>query len=86
MTSFLPRLRTRKPRKPLLNKEKVEGHEPFFEPVKRLSLKTMEDMEKKVKINSDKNKIAEYRQQGTLLYICLIDFKNQNYRYIIRYL
>lgn len=47
-------------------KDRLEANDKFFEPVKRVNLKTMEHMGKTVKIKSSKNKVVEYRQQGNI--------------------
>ena len=41
--------------------DRLEKYDKFFEPIKRMNLKTMEDMGKKVKMKSSKNKMVEYR-------------------------
>ena len=46
--------------------ERLEKGENFFEPIKRMNLKTMEDMGKNVKVKTANNKIVEYRQQGNV--------------------
>ena len=40
--------------------------EKLFQPFKRMNLKTMEDMGKKVKVGTAKNKMVEYGQQGNI--------------------
>ena len=40
----------------------------FFEPVKRLNLKTLAEMNKKVKVSTSKNKILQYKQQGNVAF------------------
>ena len=46
--------------------ERLEKGEDFFEPIKGMNLKTMEDMGKNVKVKTANNKIVEYRQQGNV--------------------
>ena len=44
----------------------------FFDPVKKMHLKTMGDSKKSVKLTTAKNKVIEYRQQGNIFLQLLI--------------
>ena len=44
----------------------------FFDPVKKMRLKTMGDSKKSVKLTTAKNKVIEYRQQGNIFLQLLI--------------
>ena len=44
----------------------------FFEPIKRLNLKTMADMNKSVKVRSSTNKTIVYKQQGNVAFQLLV--------------
>ena len=44
----------------------------FFDPVKKMRLKTMGDSQKSVKLTTAKNKVIEYRQQGNIFLQLLI--------------
>ena len=46
--------------------ERLEKGEKFVDSIKRMNLKTMEDMGKHVKVNTASNKIVQYRQQGNI--------------------
>ena len=50
--------------------ERLEKHE-FFDPIKRLNLKTSE-LAKKTTIKSSQNKIIEYRQQSNIVFQLLV--------------
>jgi hypothetical protein len=52
--------------------ERLEKHEKFFDPIKRLNLKTSE-LAKKTTIKSSQNKIIEYRQQSNIAFQLLVD-------------
>ena len=48
--------------------KQLESGKDFFQPVKRLKLNTLEDMNKKVKVTTSKNKIVQYKQQGNIAF------------------
>jgi hypothetical protein len=48
----------------------------FFDPIKRLNLKTMASMHKTVKVTTSNHKILEYKQQGNIAFQLLV--KSQN--------
>ena len=52
--------------------ERLEKHEKFFDPIKRLNLKTLSELAKKTTIKSSQNKIIEYRQQGNIAFQPLV--------------
>ena len=51
--------------------ERLEKHE-FFDPIKRLNLKTLSELAKKTTIKSSQNKIIEYRQQSNIAFQLLV--------------
>lgn len=52
--------------------ERLVAKDGFFDPVKRMRLKTMGDNTKTVKLSTTKNKVIEYRQQGNIFLQLLI--------------
>jgi hypothetical protein len=52
--------------------ERLEKHEKFFDPIKRLNLKTLSELAKKTTIKSSLNKIIEYRQQSNIAFQLLV--------------
>ena len=62
----MPKIVGRGPARETFITDRLEKHDKFFEPIKRMNLKTIEDMGKKVKVKSSKNKMLEYRQQGNI--------------------
>lgn len=51
---------------------RLEAKENFFEPIKRLNLKTMSAMHTSVKVTSSKNKTIVYKQQGNVAFQLLV--------------
>ena len=45
---------------------------PFFDPIKRLNLRTMENNHKKVPLTSSKGRLIEYQDQGNLAFQLLV--------------
>jgi hypothetical protein len=68
-------------------KNRLEPHKDFFAPIKRLKLKTMEDMAKAVKVQIGKNKVIEYRQQGNIALQLLVKSEklNMNMKELLKY-
>ena len=58
-------------------KERLENNKPFFDPVKRIHLKTFSDMNKSVKLKTSRNKVIEYKQQGSTALQLLVKSQNQ---------
>ena len=58
-------------------KERLEKNVYIFEPVKRLNLKTLGDMEKKLKITTTKNKVVQYKQQGNIAFQLFVKSQSQ---------
>jgi hypothetical protein len=52
--------------------ERLEKHEKFFDPIKRLNLKTLSELGKKTTIKSSQNKIIEYRHQSNIAFQLLV--------------
>ena len=52
----------------------------FFEPVKRMNLKTFADKNKTVKVLTSKNKVIEYKQQGNITLKLLVQSQMQEER------
>ena len=65
-------------------RERLEKKEHFFEPVKRMNLKTLSDMNKTVKVKTSQNKVVEYRQQGNIAFQLLVWSQNQDQRMDLR--
>lgn len=51
---------------------RLEVGENFFEPIKRLNLKTLSDMNKSVKVTTSANKTIVYKQQGNVAFQLLV--------------
>lgn len=49
----------------------------FFEPVKRLRLKSLSDMNKVTKVTTSKNKVMQFKQQGNVAFHLLVRSQNQ---------
>ena len=43
-------------------RDRLEKNDNFFEPIKRLNLKTLGDMNKKLKVTTANNKVVQYKQ------------------------
>ena len=52
--------------------ERLKRNDNFFQPIKRLKLKTMEDNSRRVKITSTKSKVIEVRQHTNIAFQWLI--------------
>jgi hypothetical protein len=52
--------------------ERLEMHGKFFDPIKRLNLKTLSELAKKTTIKSSQNKIIEYRQLSNIAFQLLV--------------
>ncbi|KAG1683376.1 hypothetical protein GQR58_010026 [Nymphon striatum] len=57
--------------------ERLKKDKDFFEPIKRLKLKTFADMSKKVTVKTSSNREIEYRQQGNVAFQLLVLSQNQ---------
>ena len=53
-------------------KDRLEKKDHFFEPVKRMNLKTMSSAHKTGRVKSTKNKIIEFKQQSTVMINLLV--------------
>ena len=58
-------------------KERLENNKPFFDPVKRIHLKTFSAMNKSAKLKTSRNKGIEYKQQGNIALQLLVKSQNQ---------
>ena len=58
-------------------RDRLEKKDKFFDPIKRLCLKTMADSNKSVKLKTSKNKVVEYKQQGNIALQLLVKTQNQ---------
>ena len=54
---------------------RLKQNKGFFEPIKRLNLKTLGDMDKSSKVTTSKNKVLQFKQQGDVAFQLL--FKSQ---------
>ena len=52
----------------------------FFKPVKRMNLKTLADKNKTAKVLTSKNKVIEYKQQGSIAFKLLVQSQMQEER------
>lgn len=52
--------------------QRLMSNDHFFEPIKRLNLKTMASMNKSLRMKSTKKKIVEYKQQGNIAFQLLV--------------
>ena len=44
----------------------IEKHTKFFEPIKRLNLKTLDHMSKTIKVTTAQNRVVLYKQEGNV--------------------
>ena len=58
--------------------DRLEKGENFFEPVKKLRLKTMGHMNKSAKVNNSQNKVVEYRTQSNVITKLLVKSLEEN--------
>ena len=58
-------------------RDRLEKNEKFFDPIKRLCLKTMVDSNKSAKLKTSKNKAVEYKQQGNIALQLLVKTQDQ---------
>ena len=56
----------------------------FFEPVKRLKLKTLLDMKKVAKVTSSQNKVVQLKQQGNIAFHLLVKSQSQGLKLDLR--
>ena len=61
-------------------RDRLEKKEKFFEPVKRMNLKVMSDMNKTIRVKTAKNKVVEYKQQGNIAFQLLVWSQSQDRR------
>ena len=57
---------------------RLKKNDNFFDPVKKLKLKTMVDLSKKVKLKTQTSKVIEYKQQGNIAFQLLVTSQNLN--------
>ena len=57
--------------------ERLAENAKFFDPIKRLNLKTMVHMTKTVKVKTSQNKILELKHQGNIAFQLLIQSQNK---------
>ena len=53
-------------------KERLEKNSNFFDPIRKLKLKTMANSSKKVKLKTSTNKVVELKQQGNIAFQLLV--------------
>ena len=53
-------------------KERLEINSNFFDPIRKLKLKTMADSSKKVKLKTSTNKVVELKQHGKIAFQLLV--------------
>ena len=52
--------------------ERLEKHEKFFDPIKRLNLKTLSELANKTTIKLSQNEVTEHRQQSNIAFPLLV--------------
>ena len=52
--------------------QRLQHGKDFFEPIKRLNLKTLDDMSKKVTVTTSYNKVVQFKQQGNIAFALLV--------------
>ena len=57
--------------------DRLQKGEKFFDPVKRLDLKTMADMNKTVQLKTSKDKVVEFKQQDNVALLLLVKTQEQ---------
>ena len=67
-----------KKEKEIFIKDRLNANENFFNPVKKLKLKTMADANKKTKLKTKDNKIIELKQHGNIAFQLLVKSQNMN--------
>jgi len=65
-------------------KERLVAKEKFFEPIKRLNLKTFDSMGKAVKLTTSAKKVVEYKQQGNVAFQLLAKLQTQTQKMDLR--
>ena len=58
-------------------RERLETKDHFFEPIKRMKLKTMSLADKSIRVKTSKNKIIELKQQSTVMLSLLMQIQNK---------
>ena len=58
-------------------KDRLEKNEYFFEPVKRMNLRTLGDMNKNMKVTTANNKVVQYKQQGNIAFQLFVKSQSQ---------
>ncbi|KAL5014823.1 hypothetical protein ScPMuIL_000962 [Solemya velum] len=48
--------------------DRLKDGKDFFQPIKKLNLKTLDEMSRKVKLTTSKSKIVQYKQQGNIAF------------------
>ena len=58
--------------------ERLLKNKNFFEPIKKLKLKTMSDLKKTTKLKPTENKVIMYKEQGSLAFQLLVKAQTLN--------
>ena len=58
-------------------KDRLEKNDNFFEPIKRLNLKTLGNMNKQMKVTTASNKVIQYKQQGNIVFQLFVKSQSQ---------
>ena len=58
-------------------KDRLEKNDNFFEPIKRLNLKTHGNMNKQMKVTTASNKVIQYKQQGNIAFQLFVKSQSQ---------
>ena len=60
--------------------QRLKTKESFFEPIKRMNLKTMASVKKKIKLTSSESKVVEYKHQGNIVTKLLVKSQDSKSR------
>ena len=58
-------------------KDRLEKNDNIFEPIKRLNLKTLGNMNKQMKVTTASNKVIQYKQQGNIAFQLFVKSQSQ---------
>ena len=58
-------------------RDRLEKNDNFFEPINRLNLKTLGNMNKQLKVTTANNKVVQYKQQGNIAFQLFVKSQSQ---------
>ena len=65
-------------------KDRLEKNDNFFEPIKRLNLKTLGNMNKQMKVTTASNKVIQYKQQGNIAFQLFVKSQSQGLQFDLK--